>query len=67
MVVTHADIRALKYCNRGARIFFERNGLDWNDFRKNGVSFETLEAIGDGMGLAAIAEAKRRYSREAGV
>ena len=58
--VTVQDIKALKFCNRGARQFFEKNGLDWSEFVRNGIDAETIRALGDEMGLKAVAEAERR-------
>lgn len=58
--VTVQDIKVLGFCNKGARIFFGKNNLDWADFVNNGVDAELLKAIGDEMALAAVAEAERR-------
>ncbi len=58
--VTHEDIRALKYCNRGARQFFERHGLDWSDFLVNGIGADRLRQIDDAMAAMAIERAERR-------
>lgn len=34
------------------RAFFARHGINWDDFRSNGVSASTLEATGDAMAIA---------------
>ncbi len=60
MKVIHQDIAVLKFCNRGARQFFARHGLDWSDFIKNGIDFAVLETIDDEMARQAIGQAKRR-------
>lgn len=49
VIVTMKDIRAAKMCSRGTRAFFERHGLDFNDFLSNGIPAEKLEATGDHM------------------
>jgi hypothetical protein len=54
------DIRACNMCSRGARKFFERHGLDWNDFLQNGVECETIEKTGDAMGLRVVAHVRRK-------
>lgn len=64
MIVLHQDIRSLEYCNRGARIFFQRHNLDWSDFMKNGISFDRLRATGDTMALEAIKRAEQRIAKE---
>lgn len=53
---------------RGKRLFycadltkwFAKNGLDYRDFRDNGIAFADLEATNDAMALAAIESAKQR-------
>lgn len=37
----------LKWCNRGARPWFARQGLDWNVFRTEGYPVSVLRATGD--------------------
>lgn len=48
-------------CSKGARTFFTRYGLDWNDFLKNGVEVEKVLATGDAMGkkVVEVARAER--------
>lgn len=58
--VIHEDIRALKYCNRGAREFFERHGLDWSEFLAVGIDAQRLRQIDDAMAAMAIERAERR-------
>lgn len=55
---TMKHIRQCRMCSRGARAFFERHGLDWNDFLKRGVLVEALEATGDAM-AKQVAQAAR--------
>lgn len=58
--VTHQDLRVLGYCNKGAREFFVRHGLDWSLFMQQGVAAEVLLEIDDEMAHTAVAEARRR-------
>jgi len=44
--ITINDARAAGICPR-QRFFFERHGLDWRDFVKNGIELEKLRATGD--------------------
>lgn len=46
MIVTIADFRRAGICPR-ARLWFERHGLDWRDFVRNGIDIEDLRATGD--------------------
>ncbi|GAB3755203.1 hypothetical protein GCM10028795_27550 [Lysobacter olei] len=47
------------FCRSGARAWFKRHGLDWQDFVRNGIPATTLEATGDGLALAAVAWARK--------
>lgn len=58
--VTMADVRARRWCARGAREFCQRHGLDWTGFVREGVPCSVLEAIGDGVGLELAAAARAR-------
>jgi len=60
MIVTHSDLRALRYCNSGTRDFFKRHNLDWSDFVKNGVSEEQLINTGDAMAVQLVEFARER-------
>ena len=57
--VLHRHIRELGYCNRGARAFFERHGLDWRRFLAEGMPAEQIEHIDDAMAKKAIALARK--------
>lgn len=50
-MVTLTDMRSQRYCNRGAREWFERHGLDWRRFRHEGLPASVLEATGDAMAI----------------
>jgi hypothetical protein len=61
MIARHEDAKALGYCNAGLRRWFPRNGVTFDDFRKQGVTTEWLRATGDAMAvrLAEYVEAMR--------
>lgn len=65
-IITHADIRALGYCNRGSREWFRRQGLDFAQFLRHGIEAATLEKIGDGMALRAVEYARAREAAAVG-
>ncbi|OED39023.1 hypothetical protein AB833_17395 [Chromatiales bacterium (ex Bugula neritina AB1)] len=60
LIVLHADLRALGYCNRGARDWFSRHHLDWSAFIHRGIAAEQLLATGDTMAKEVVAVAERR-------
>lgn len=60
LIITMRDIRAAKMCSRGTRAFFQRHGLDWTDFLKNGIPAEKLAATGDPMALQVVEVARGR-------
>jgi hypothetical protein len=60
IVVTMADVRAANMCSGGARYFFKRNGLDWQDFLRNGIPAKTLIELGDPMALQVVEAANGR-------
>ena len=58
--VRHCDLASIKFCNRGARQFFERHGLDWSDFLKNGIDAAAVEHIDDAMLQKVVDNARQR-------
>lgn len=64
VTVTHADMRALEYCNRGARQWFARHGLDWAAFISAGLPAAQLLATGDAMAHAVVEVALRRAAMQ---
>jgi hypothetical protein len=56
----HADLMALRYCNRGSRQVCLRYNVDWGKFLQEGLPLEQAEQIDDEMIRAAVREAKRR-------
>lgn len=57
-IVTMRHVRKCSMCSRGARAFFERHGMDWCEFLKNGLPAEAFEATGDAMAIQ-VAETAR--------
>lgn len=57
--VLHRHMRELGYCNRGARDFFARHGLDWRAFLASGIDADRLTATGDAMALKVVERAKK--------
>lgn len=49
-----ADLRRARMCSGGARDFFARHDLDWDDFLRNGVPVDRVEATGDAMALKVV-------------
>lgn len=59
ITVKHIHCRELGYCNRGLRQWFSREGMDWPDFVKNGLSAEVLRSKKNAMADRVIAHAER--------
>jgi hypothetical protein len=59
-IVRHCDLAASRFCNRGVRVFFERHGLDWSDFLKNGIDADLVRHIDDVMLVQALERAEQR-------
>lgn len=51
-------MRRLGYCSSGVRTFFQRNGLDYSAFLRDGIDADKLAETGDAMALAAVEESK---------
>lgn len=47
------------FCRKGARAWFKRQQLDWDDFRHNGIDSAVLVATGDAFALALVAAAEQ--------
>ena len=56
VIAPHEDAKALGYCNAGLRKWFPRDGVSFDDFRKDGVTTDWLRATGDAMAMR-LAEA----------
>lgn len=61
--VLHEDLRAIKFCNRGSREFFERHGLDWSEFLRHGVDAQVLLDLDDHMALQVVEQARKREAQ----
>lgn len=61
--ITIDDFRACGVCPK-ARRWFERNGLDWRAFVRNGIEADELRAVGDNLDLLERLEAAAK-AREA--
>lgn len=57
------DLRAARICFDGARPWFRRHGLDWQEFVANGIEAEQLEATGDALAFRVTAEARMREAK----
>ncbi len=60
IVIRSNDMRRLNYCSRGVRQFFERSGLDYADFLRNGIPSDQLAATNNAMILKVIEAAREQ-------
>lgn len=58
ITVRMEHIRQARLCSRGARAFFERHGLDWRQFLREGIPASELAATGDALALRAVEVAR---------
>ncbi|MCW0398778.1 hypothetical protein NB688_000592 [Xanthomonas sacchari] len=65
MIVTLAHLRTVPnsgkqpgYCSSGSRQWFAAHGLDWDQFRHNGIDAEVLLATGDALAVAVVRHAE---------
>lgn len=56
MIVRMEHCRKLRYCSRGVRNFFEKHGLDYTDFLKNGIPYQELYEASNGDGMVTALE-----------
>lgn len=62
--VTRADLRTARICGAGARGWWQRRGLCWQTFLREGIDAETLRAGGhDELVERVIAAAADREGR----
>jgi len=59
VIITMQDVRAARMCAGGARRFFAKHDMDWNDFLKNGISSTKLDSLDDHMVQQILKEARR--------
>ena len=64
VIATPEDAKALGYCNAGLRKWFPRDGVSFDDFRRDGVTTDWLRATGDAMAMR-LAEAVEQREQEA--
>ena len=64
VIATHEDAKALGYCNAGLRKWFPRDGISFDDFRRDGVTTDWLRATGDAMAMR-LADAVEQREQEA--
>lgn len=71
MIVTHRHLRTVPmlghkpgYCNRGARLWFQRQGLSWGDFLRNGIDEALLLATRDPMARKLVEHARGTDGRQ---
>lgn len=64
VIATHEDAKALGYCNAGLRKWFPRDGVSFDDFRRDGVTTDWLRATGDAMAirLAEVVEQREQVA-----
>lgn len=64
LIATHEDAKALGYCNAGLRKWFPRDGISFDDFRRDGVTTDWLRATGDAMAirLAEVVEQREQVA-----
>ena len=47
------------YCHKQSRLFFQRHGLDWIKFLKEGIDDQALLDTGDGLALHLVEHARK--------
>ena len=60
LIATHEDAKALGYCNAGLRKWFPRDGVSFDDFRRDGVTTDWLRATGDAMAMRLAESVEQR-------
>ncbi|MZR14218.1 hypothetical protein GQE99_14440 [Maritimibacter sp. DP07] len=58
--ITVADLRACGICPNVKQAFFDRHGLDWREFVREGISVDACRATGDQLDLIDQLEAAAR-------
>lgn len=58
--VTLKDLRAARYCLAGVRPWFQRHGLNWQDFLEHGIDADRLRATNDALVEPVIEAAETR-------
>ena len=58
VILRMEHIRRARMCSRGSRAFFERHGLDWQRFLREGIPASELLATGDAMANQVVEVAR---------
>lgn len=66
LIITINDIRKAGHCTRGARNWFEQQGLDFRGFLKDGISAEDFLASGDAQAQQVVASKLQREAQRHG-
>lgn len=61
MKITHADMLAFGMCNRGARPFCLRHGINWMSFIQHGIDESEVAHIDDAMLHELIEFVRKRH------
>lgn len=61
--ITIDDIRKAGHCVKGARRWFEANGLDFAAFLKGGISEQEFLATNDALAEQVVTRKKERQAR----
>ena len=63
VIVTIDDVRAVGLCVNGSRAWFERHGLDFRTFLREGLDAQTLLATGDAMAQRVVDCARKEQEQ----
>lgn len=61
VIVWMHHVRKAGMCSSGAREFFIRHGLDWNNFLRNGIDADILDRMNDAMATQVTTIARNEY------
>ena len=59
-VVTLRDVKSVMQCRRGAKLWIDRYGLDWHQFRTVGLPVSVIEATGDALARKVLEKVRGR-------
>lgn len=59
-MITIADVRRSQHCVRGARLWFESHGFDFQDFLRHGMPAERLLATNDALAIQVVQQTMER-------
>lgn len=67
LIVTTTDVFTIPgfskrrgFCRGLSKEWAKRQGLDWDDFKRNGIDADVLLATGDGFAIALVKWARER-------